>query len=399
MNYRLPLGAALIALSALNAQAQSCNGPGPAASVTIPLPGSPFGVVPSQDGCWLFVSVGGGAAASGPGVAVLKRAAGKIELVRVVRVASAPAGMVLTHDGKLLAAAAGSRVVFLDVARMTAGGGDPVLGSMEEPGVFRGSIYVNVTADDKTLFVSEEGGGAITVIDLERARKEGYRAGAIIGAAPTGMAPIALTFSPDGKWLYTTSEGAPPDWKWPAACTREGSGDPAIVEPEGAVVVVDVERARKNPVDSIAARVPAGCSPVRADISPKGDRLFVAARNSNAVVAFDAAKLVSDGAHARIAVIPVGPAPVPVAVIDGGTKVVAGNSNRFAAPNAPQTLTVLDAGKLQSGAGAVLGTVQAGAFPREMRVSADGNTLFFTNAGSNSLQVLDVKHLPFLPVR
>jgi hypothetical protein len=42
----------------------------------------------------------------------------------------------------------------------------------------------------------------------------------------------------------------------------------------------------------------------------------------------------------------------------------------------------------------VLGIIPAGSFPREMAVSADGRTLFLTNFGSNSLQVMDVAHLP-----
>jgi DNA-binding beta-propeller fold protein YncE len=95
---------------------------------------------------------------------------------------------------------------------------------------------------------------------------------------------------------------------------------------------------------------------------------------------------------------PVGEAPVPVAVIDGGKKVVAGNSNRFAGGNGPQTLSVLDAAKMeQKGADAALGTIPVGAFPRELSVSADGHTLFLTNAGSSSLQVIDIDRLPVEP--
>jgi DNA-binding beta-propeller fold protein YncE len=387
-----------LTLLALIASAQPCNGPNASPSVTIPLPGAPFTVIPSEDGCWLFASIGG-AGGGKPGVVVLQRSAGRVEVKRVVPVNPAPTGMVLTHDGKLLIGGTTSSVVFLDVARMTSRVGDAKLGAMEDRGRIRAAIYANVTADDKILFVSEEGAASITVIDLERARKEGYRKGAIIGSIPVGLAPIALTFSKDGKWLYTTSELAAPDWKWPASCTREGSGKPEIVAPEGAVVVVDVEKARKNPAESVVARVPSGCSAVRAAISPDGDRLFVTARNSNSVVVFDTAKLVSDGEHARIGMLPVGSSPVPVAVIDNGAKVLAGNSDRFAGGNSPQTLTVLNARQLQGGAGATLGTIQVGAFPREMRVSADGTTVFLTNAGSNSLQIIDVKNLPLVPAR
>ena len=93
-------------------------------------------------------------------------------------------------------------------------------------------------------------------------------------------------------------------------------------------------------------------------------------------------------------IAPVGDAPVPVTVLDKGQKVVAGNSNRFAAGNAPQTLVVLDAGKISEGLNAVLGVIPVGPFPREMAVSADRRTLFLTNFGSKTLQVLDIAHLP-----
>lgn len=263
-----------------------------------------------------------------------------------------------------------------------------------------------------------------------------------------GVAPIALTFSSDGKWLYTTSESASPDWNWPKACKPEGiQGTPEqmaalkaaaerqiaalqaqragasekgaaqlqqqidslraltnnrsgeqLVNPEGAVVVVDVARATTDPANAVAARIPAGCSAVRMAISPDCRRIYVTARNSNAVEVFDTAKLVSDPDHSRLGMAPVGEAPVPVAVIDGGKRVVLGNSNRFAAGNAPQTLSILDTAKIeQKGVDAALGTIPSGAFPRELSVSADGHTLFLTNVGSSSLQVINIDRLPVEP--
>jgi DNA-binding beta-propeller fold protein YncE len=82
-------------------------------------------------------------------------------------------------------------------------------------------------------------------------------------------------------------------------------------------------------------------------------------------------------------------------VIDSGKKVVVGNSNRFGGANAPQTLSVFDAAKIeQKGSEAGLGTIPAGAFPRELSVSSDGHTLYLANAASRSIQVIDVDHLP-----
>jgi DNA-binding beta-propeller fold protein YncE len=234
---------------AAQAQPNDCNTPAASPSVTISLPSAPFMVLPSRDGCFVFVSLTGNAAARG--IAVLKRMNGKVELARVVPLDSAPTGITLTHDGKLLIAAATNATVFLDVQKMIEGAANPVAGSFGDGGS-TSSIYANVTSDDKLLFVSEESAASIAVIDLERARKSGYTPDTIIGKIPVGRAPIALTFSPDGKWLYTTSQVALPDWKWPIACKPEGRGGPGaiVTNPEGAVVVVDVARAKTDSAHS-----------------------------------------------------------------------------------------------------------------------------------------------------
>jgi len=379
----------VMALSALAAQAQTqCNDRLASPVVTIPLPGPPFAVAVSGDGCRVFASLMGKG-----GISVLSRKGGQVQLVRTVPMPEAATGIVLTHDGKLLIAATGNGPVFLDVPCLVAGCGKPILGSIVD-GQRVQSIYVNVTGDDKFLFVSEESAAAITVIDLARARRDGFKGESIIGKIPVGRAPIALTFSADGSRLFTTSQAALPEWGWPAACTPEGRPNiTALVNPEGAVMVIDVARAETDPAHSVTARVPAGCSPVRMALSPDGERVYVTARNSNSVLAFDAGKLVSDPAHSRLGMAKVGTAPVPVAVVAGGKMVVAGNSNRFGGRGEAQSLTLLDAAKIAGGSDAAIGEIPAGAFPRELRVSADGQTLFLTNFGSNSLQVMDVERL------
>jgi len=347
----------------------------------------------SSDGCWVFVSMMDNDGGKGSGIAVLRRKSGRVDLVRTIPLPEPPAGIVLTHDGKLLIAAAIDKVVFLDVPCLISGCAAPVAGSFSD-GESMGSIYANVTPDDALLFVSEEAASAVTVIDLKHARRAGFGADSIIGKVPVGRAPIALTFSPDGRWLFTTSQVALKEWGWPAACKREGrSTVSGLVNPEGAVIVIDVARAKSDPVHAVAGRVPAGCSPVRMAISPSGERIYVTARNSNAVVAFETGKLISDPAHSRLGMAPVGSAPVPIALVGDGKTVVAGNSNRFAGGNSAQSLTLLDAAKIRGHEDAAIGSVPAGAFPRELRASTDGRTLYLTNFGSNSLQVMDVGRL------
>ena len=122
------------------------------------LPGNPFQPVSSADGCYIFVSIPRGDSGAPSGVAVVRRSRGAVSLIRMVPTESAPMGMVLTHDGKLLIAAAGGSIIVLDVARMIAGANDVVRGALnvESTG---GAVYANVTKDDRFLFVRTRGSG------------------------------------------------------------------------------------------------------------------------------------------------------------------------------------------------------------------------------------------------
>lgn len=398
------IGGALFVLllcSSASAQASSakstsrCNAPAAEPVSYVSLPGHPFSTVATKDGCWLFVSVTSSNPKSANGVALLSRADGRITLKKVFPVEASPTGMVITHDGKLLIVADDEYVVFLDVMRMTSGQRDPILGYISD-GRFSGSVYVNLTADDKFLFVSDENTEKISVINLAKARAEGFKETATVGTIPVGNAPIALTFSPDGKWLYTTSQEAPKSLNWPIACKPEGS-DPATAKEEyaqGAIMVVDVVRAQTDPAKSIVANVPAGCSPVRLAISPSGDRVYVTARNSNSLLAFDTNAMRSDVEHAQVGKVTVGSSPVGVAVVNDGRFVLVTNSNRFAKDQtARQTLTVIDASRVSEGQAAITGSVPAGIFPREFGQSPDGRTLFVANYLSNELEVIDVNRI------
>jgi YVTN family beta-propeller protein len=305
---------------------------------------------------------------------------------------SEPFGMVFTHDGKLLVVANDTDVEFLDVSRAISGKGDPVVGVIVDHGIAnRKSLYVNVTADDHFLFVSNEYARSITVIDLETARSSNFGANAIVGRIPTANLPIAVTISPDQRFLYNTSERALESYGWPKACKpeNEDSVTAKIQNPEGAIIVVDVERAKTDPANSVLAIIPAGCSPVRLVLSPRGDRAYVTARNSNELLVFDTAKLLADPAHARIATVPVGTAPVGVALFEGGAKVIVANSNRFfGGPNNQQQLSVHPTAHGQFSA------QFWPAAPRELNVTEDGGTLLVTNFNSDTLELVDLARLP-----
>ena len=108
--------------------------------------------------------------------------------------------------------------------------------------------------------------------------------------------------------------------------------------------------------------------------------------------------LVVCAASARVGTVPVGSAPVGVAVVDGGRLVFVSNSNRFARDQTVrQTLTVIDAARVGEGAAAVVGSVPAGLFPRQFGQMPDGQTLFVANYISSELEVIDLKRLTVGP--
>jgi DNA-binding beta-propeller fold protein YncE len=392
-------GAGAVLVSQTPPPPTACNQPTLQPIVHVSLPGRPFQPLATSDGCWIFVTMSS-MVASDNGIAVLRRSGGRVSLAHVVPFEGGATSLVMTHDGTLLMVAAGDRVVFLDPVRLTAGRGGAVLGSMVDP-AGEGRINLNVSPDDRYLFVSEERSAAIAVIDLGQARQSRFSPASVVGRIPVGNAPIALVFSPDGKRLYTTSQSAPAGLTWPNMCRPEGAAASVLVNhPFGAVIVVDVARAESDPAHSVIATVAAGCNPVRLALSPAGDRAYVSVRGDDTVLVFDTEKLASDSAHALVAKVPVGTAPVGIAVIDHGSKIVVTNSNRFAGSAADhQDLNVIDASKVASGAAAVVGSIPAGGFPREIRTTADGRTLLLTNFTSKTLEIVDLDRLAQVVVK
>jgi DNA-binding beta-propeller fold protein YncE len=393
---RAALTLTLLAAPPARAQTSACNVAAKDPIVHVEMPGSPFEPVISADGCWIFVTLTQGYGSNGGGVAAVSRANGALSVARAIPIKGNPTGAVLTHDGKLLVVADGGYLAFLDATRLESGDGDPVLGYIGN-GSPVGYIYANVTPDDKYVLASAERGQAVLVIDLEMARADGFKGRGGVAKLDVGNAPISVTLSPDGRFLYTTSEAALPEWNWPSTCRPENPNARANAphHAQGAIIVFDLTRALTDPSHAAVSRVPAGCNSVRLVLSPSGDVAYVTARGDNALLAFDAQRLVGDTTHALLGRTEVGIAPVGIAVIDNGARVVVTSSNRFGGgANDHQPLTVVDAARLRAGGRAVVGTIQAGAFPRELRLTADGSTLFATNFASRTLEMIDLARAP-----
>ena len=142
------------------------------------------------------------------------------------------------------------------------------------------------------------------------------------------------------------------------------------------------------------ATVDAGCSPVRVITSADGSVVWVTARGSDRLLGFSAARLRTDPARSLIASVEVGEAPVGLALVDGGSRIVIADSNRFAASGAASSLGVVSVAAALAGRSALLGYLPAGGFPREMALEPDGRTLLVGNFNSGQLEAVDVADLP-----
>lgn len=347
------------------------------------VPSAPFGVITSPDGRWVFVS-------DSNGVTVLRAGAAS---PAVVESASLPGGQqglgeTLTPGGRYLLVAATSETAVLNVARLESGSAQAVVGSLPAPG---GAIEVATSADGHYVFTSLEDTGAVQVSDLARALSAGFGAkGVTVGRIPAAFAPVGEAVSPDGRWLYATSEAVPSAGAAHRPVTgRRCPGDPDYLP--GVVRAIGIAAAERDPATAVRATAAAGASPVRVVLSPGAALAWVTARGSDALLGFATSRLTS-ARPALVADVPVGSAPVGVVLVDGGRLAVVADSNRFAG-RGPQWLSVVSIQDALRGRPALVGQIRAGSFPRQFALSPDGRTLYVTNFASSQLEGIRVADL------
>lgn len=358
---------------------------------TIPLPSHPFKSIATSDGQWIFVSVDAEDAASN-GIAVLHREAAQICLLRVIPLPEVPFGVALTPDQSLLLVADYSTVAVVDVARAETGRQGAVLGSVQEKSDSL-AIEVEISLDGRYAFVANENDGTLGVINLQRVRAHDFSSATLVALIPVNQGPlgedsglVGIAISPDDRYLYVTS--------------RIDTGDPSpqgnvcFGYPPGTLSVVDVARAEQGAAHALLTHVFAGCGPVRVILSPSSDTAWVTVQENNLLLAFSTRRLLTHPTSALLASLSIGQAPTGIALVKNGSVLVVANSNRFLAPQTPQTLTLLDAKQAIVGKIAILGTVKTGAFPRELTLETGGQTLLLTNYNSDTLTIIDVADLP-----
>ena len=335
------------------------------------LPGPPFGVAVTPDGRWSFVDEITGQ------VAVLSNAGPEPHLLRTITLPQQAIGSSVTSDGRYLLVADGTDgATVISVQRAVQGSPNPVLGTLtRSPGQLRGgAIEVTSSRDGRDVFVSLETADQLAVYDLGTALADNFKKSGYVGAIRMGVAPVGMAISPDGRWMYATSEGGVGAFR-------------------GTVKVIDVATAERDPARAVLATARAQCSPVRVVVAAGGRTVWVTARESDQVLAFSATKLRTDPAHALLTAVRVGEAPVGLALVDGGRDLVVADSNRFGSAGARAQLTVLSTPAALAHRPAILGTVPAGSFPREMALEPDGRTLLVGNFGSDQVEAVGVAGL------
>src|SRR3954471_3936661 len=186
-----------------------------AVASTVKLGKRPRGVHPSADGSTIYVALSG-SPPEGPGVDESK----------------------LPPPDKSADGIAVFDVQSNKVSRVLQGGSDPE--------------NFDVSADGKTIYVSNEDASGISFIDTA--------SGKVTKTIPTGEEPEGVKITPDGKQIFSTSEG------------------------DGTISVIDAAAGRLEKTFKVGHR------PRNIAFLPDGKRGYVNAENDAAVVVFDAVK-------------------------------------------------------------------------------------------------------------
>jgi DNA-binding beta-propeller fold protein YncE len=285
-------------------------------------------------------------------------------------------GEALTPDRQHLLVTGGDGLAVFLISQLE-GGPAPAVGTLHAPGE-KHAVEVVVTPDGKFAFVTYQDSAHVGVFNLQQTFTQGFGPADLVGRIRVGPQPIGIAMSPDGDHVFVTS--------------KKANSSPTST---GVVQVIDVKKAETNPGRSVIRSADAGCGPSRVITSADGKQVWVTASDSNALLGFDAAKLISGAPHALIARVPVGQLPLGLVFVKNGTRIVVADSNRDKHPGAQSNLAVVDVAKAQAQErSALLGYVRSGVTPRQFALTPNGNTLLVTNTDSGELQTLSVNQLP-----
>ena len=333
---------------------------------TTALGGNPFGLAVTADGKYSFVSLGNA-------VAVLNNDDGSLAPAQVATIpASGEKTEAITGNGQYLLVVENSGVIVIDTSDAEHGdAGGAVMGRITPP--------VNDTSNEVLIsrnglvFITLQKSGDVAVFNLQQAIAGGYGRAGFIGMVPLGAGsePQGMAQSARGHWLYVTGESQ-----------------------NGRLYVVDMSKAAADPQHAVMSSAAAGCAAARVIVSADGADVWVTDRDSNALVAFSAAKLLSDPSHSLIARVSVGQKPLGLAFVNGGNEIMVADANTHGVRGADNLALISIQLALYAKSGALQGFIPTGRVPRELAVVPGGKTLLATNYDSGQLQAVDIGSLP-----
>jgi YVTN family beta-propeller protein len=323
LSLRVPEGAGsgLLTLSATGGNALSplafntaVGAPEPAIAALIPIPAAPRSVAFSPDGRKLYVA--------GADRVTLLSAVGNRVLVPSAAEpnvpAAVPGGIVASPDGRRVYVTAGpAGVVTLDAALIQPIAAEAITGFAAGPAVAAASQALALSPDGARLYVADNlVDGLVRVVDLAH--------NSFVSSAPfaAGMVPVAVAAAPDGSKVYAAvidPAGTSPDFiavldgasgaqrasailldsgAAPVALTFSPDGRNAYVANQGAGTISVIDTAS----DTLIATVPGLDVPAALAVSPDGTKLLVSESGAADVALIDTATAVSGGLPQRLAV-------------------------------------------------------------------------------------------------
>lgn len=307
-------------------------------------------------------------------------------------------GITLAQEGRyVLVTTESSSLYVVDASAAATGNSSAVVGRIN--GITTaGQSDIEVSAEGDFAFVSEEYGSAATdnrgdveVFHLVES-SNGTVSGEATGCVLLDTRVVGTAFSPDKQLLYATSQQTLNGTN----CSIYG-GSINLTMPAGTISVLNVTGLETNPSEALISRAGAGYGAVRAIVSPCGKYVWVTARESNHLLAFDAQKLLSDPNNALLASVQVGTSPIDLTFARNHSLILTADSNRYYYTNttvATAGLSVVDVRAALEGRPAVLGSIPTGYFPREFATSPDGQTILVALYDSWLVQAIDVSTLP-----
>jgi YVTN family beta-propeller protein len=217
-----------------------------------------------------------------------------------------------------------------------------------------GVRFLRGKRSSERLYVSSEGSGTVTVIDVATR--------SIVGRIAVGKRPRGVQVSPDGRVVYVALSGSPaagPDKK-------DGGEEEQADKSADGIGVIDATG------NTLVRTLTAGSDPEQLAIGPDGRTLYVANEDAAELSAVDIERNVVKG------VVPVGKEPEGVAVGPDGKTV-------WVTSEAEGRVYMIDASAMTK-----LATIDVGARPRAIAISNNGARALVTLENAGAVAVVNV---------